>query len=158
MKEVARPGLRKRQMSEVDPADYHVRKTFRVDDHLRLQNMNRVPVIKTTQSSSLPRLPVKILPAPAPSPSPAPSPITLIPVSRLQCIQKIDPSNNIEKTRIKTEPVEETDISTASTIPFHDIANQTAIIRTFPFTVTTTSSSLIIPTSTEIKKELCDLW
>merc|ERR1712048_500776 len=123
-----------------------------VDDHLKLQNMNRVPVIKTTQSSAHPRLPVRILPAPAPAPAPLPSPITLIPVSRLQCVKKIDPSNNIESTVIKTEPVEETE--TPSTIPFHDIANQSAIIRTLPFTVTTTSSSLIFPTSTEIKKEL----
>jgi len=80
----------------------------------------------------------------------------VIPVSRLQSIKKIDPSNNIEKTVIKTEPTEETDSSTPSAIPFHDIANQTAIIKSFPFTVTTTSSSLIFPTSisTEIKKEL----
>jgi len=158
MKEVARPGLRKRQMSEVDSGDYHGRKTLKVDDQVKLQNMNRVPVIKITQSSSLrslqPRLPgstfQRILPAPAPSP------ITVIPVSRLQSIKKIDPSNNIEKTVIKTEPTEETDSSTPSAIPFHDIANQTAIIKSFPFTVTTTSSSLIFPTSisTEIKKEL----
>jgi len=156
MKEVARPGLRKRQMSEVDPADYLEKKIFKVEDPLKLQKMNRVPVIKTTQSSARPRLPVRILPAPAPAsaPAPSPSPITLIPVSRLQCIKKIDPSNNIEKTLIKTEPVDETETSTPSTIPFHDIANQSAIIRTFPFTVTTTSSSLIFPTSTEIKKEL----
>jgi len=159
MKEVARPGLRKRQMSEVDPADYLEKKTFKLDAHRKHQNMNRVPVIKTTQSSAHPRLPVKILPAPAPASAsaptpPAPSPITLIPVSRLQCIKKIDPSNNIEKTFIKTEPVEETESPTPSAIPFHDIANQTAIIRTFPFTVTTTSSSLIFPTITEIKKEL----
>merc|ERR1712183_738699 len=72
-----------------------------------------VPVIKTTQSSAYPRPPVRILPAPAPSPTPTPSPITLIPVSRLQCIKKVDPSNNIEKTLIKTEPAEETETSTA---------------------------------------------
>lgn len=158
MKDVARPGLRKRQMSEVDAADYQERKTVKVDDQVKLQNMNRVPVIKISQSSSLrsiqPRLPVssfqRILPAPAPSP------ITVIPVSRLQSIKKIDPSNNIEKTVIKTEPTEESDPLTPSTIPFHDIANQAAIIKSFPFTVTTTSSSLIFPTSlsTQIKKEL----
>merc|ERR1719433_108093 len=114
--------------------------------------MNRVPVIKISQSSSLrsiqPRLPVssfqRILPAPAPSP------ITVIPVSRLQNMKKIDPSNNIEKNIIKTEPTEESDTQIPSTIPFHDIANQTAIIKSFPFTVTTTSSTSM---STEIKKE-----
>jgi len=160
MKEVARPGLRKRQMSEVDSGDYHGRKTLKVDDQLKLQSMNRVPVIKITQSSSLrslqPRLPGSTFQRILPAPAPAPSPITVIPVSRLQSIKKIDPSNNIEKTVIKTEPTEETDSSTPSAIPFHDIANQTAIIKSFPFTVTTTSSSLIFPTSisTEIKKEL----
>lgn len=152
MKEVARPGLRKRQMSEVDAAEYPERKTFKSEDQIRLENMNnRVPVIKTTQSSTQPYIPVttykKILPAP----------ITLIPVSRLQVqsLKKIDPSNNVEKIVIKTEPPEEeTDQSTASVIPFHDIANQTAIVRAFPVPVTTISSSLIFPTSNEIKKEL----
>merc|ERR1711879_622435 len=109
MKEVARPGLRKRQMSDVDSADYQERKSVKLDDQVKLQNM-----------------------------------------------KKIDPSNNIEKTVIKAEPTEESDTQIPSTIPFHDIAAQTAIIKSFPFTVTTTSSSLIFPTSmsTEIKKEL----
>jgi len=144
MKEVARPGLRKRQMSGADTAEYQDRKTFKLDP--QAQN-NRVPVIKISQSSPLPCLNgfQKILPPP----------MTLIPVSRLQSIKKVDPSNNIEKIVIKKEPEEETDpLSTPSTIPFHDIANQTAIIRTFPLPVTTTSSSLIFPVSTEIKKEL----
>jgi len=142
MKEVARPGLRKRQMSGADTAEYQERKTFKVDAQVH----NRVPVIKITQSSPLPSRNTfqKILP----------QPITLIPVNRLQSIKKVDPSNNIEKIVIKTEPAEETDQSTVTTIPFHDIANQTAIIRTFPLPVTTTSSSLIFPTTTEIKKEL----
>ena len=144
MKEVARPGLRKRQMSGADTAEYQDRKTFKLDP--QVQN-NRVPVIKISQSSPLPCLNgfQKILPPP----------MTLIPVSRLQSIKKVDPSNNIEKIVIKKEPEEEMDpLSTPSTIPFHDIANQTAIIRTFPLPVTTTSSSLIFPVSTEIKKEL----
>ena len=144
MKEVARPGLRKRQMSGADTAEYQDRKTFKLDP--QAQN-NRVPVIKISQSSPLPCLNgfQKILPPP----------MTLIPVSRLQSIKKVDPSNNIEKIVIKKEPEEEMDpLSTPSTIPFHDIANQTAIIRTFPLPVTTTSSSLIFPVSTEIKKEL----
>merc|ERR1711902_390197 len=134
MKEVARPGLRKRQMSGADTAEYQDRKTFKLDP--QVQN-NRVPVIKISQSSPLPSLNgfQKILPPP----------LTLIPVSRLQSIKKIDPSNNIENVVIKTEPVEETDRPSPSTIPFHDIANQTAIVRTFPFPVTTTSSSLIFP-------------
>ena len=128
-------------MSGADTAEYQERKTFKVDGQVH----NRVPVIKITQSSPLPSLNTfqKILP----------QPITLIPVSRLQSIKKVDPSNNIEKIVIKTEPAEETDQSPVTTIPFHDIANQTAIIRTFPLPVTTTSSSLIFPT-TEIKKEL----
>lgn len=150
MKEVARPGLRKRQMSEVEAPEYPERKTFKAEDQMKLQNMNnRVPVIKTTQSSSRPCLSVttykKILPAP----------IKLIPVSRLQVqsVEKVDPSNNIENIVIKSEPPEEeTDHSTTSVIPFHDIANQTAIVKAFPVPVTTTSSSLIFPT--EIKKEL----
>jgi len=142
MKEVARPGLRKRQMSGADTAEFQQRKTFKPDSQIN----NRVPVIKITQSSPLPSLSTfqRILPHP--------QPITLIPVSRLQSIQKVDPSNNVEKIVIKTEPAEETDQSSPSAIPFHDIANQTAIIRTFPLPVTTTSSSMIFPT--EIKKEL----
>merc|ERR1711933_509673 len=78
------------------------------------QAHNRVPVIKISQSSPLPSRNTfqKILP----------QPITLIPVSRLQNIKKVDPSNNIEKIAIKTEPAEETDQSTVTTIPFHDFA------------------------------------
>ena len=128
-------------MSGADTAEYQERKAFKVG----AQAHNRVPVIKISQSSPLPSRNTfqKILP----------QPITLIPVSRLQNIKKVDPSNNIEKIVIKTEPGEETDQSTVTTIPFHDFANQT-IIRTFPLPVTTTSSSLIFPTTTEIKKEL----
>jgi len=142
MKEVARPGLRKRQMSGADTAEFQQRKAFKADAQVN----NRVPVIKITQSSPLPSRSTfqRILPHP--------QPITLIPVSRLQSIKKVDPSNNVEKIVIKTEPAEEPDQSSPSTIPFHDIANQTAIIRTFPLPVTTTSSSMIFPT--EIKKEL----
>jgi len=151
MKDVARPGLRKRQMSEADGTEFQEKKIFKIDDHIKLQNMNRVPVIQITQSSAPPSLPVTTFQRILPSP-----PLTLIPVSRLQSIKKIDPSNNIENVVIKTEPVEETDRPSPSTIPFHDIANQTAIVRTFPFPVTTTSSSLIFPSlsNTEIKKEL----
>merc|ERR1712157_260949 len=94
-KEVARPGLRKRQMSGADTAEYQDRKTFKLDP--QAQN-NRVPVIKISQSSPLPCLNgfQKILPPP----------MTLISVSRLQSIKKVDPSNNIEKIVIKKEPEE----------------------------------------------------
>merc|ERR1712018_1024918 len=118
-------------MSEADVSEFQEKKIFKIEDRTRLQNMNRVPVIKITQSSTPPSLPVTTF-------------------------KNIHPSNNIENVVIKTEPVEETDNPSPSIIPFHDIANQTAIVRTFPFPVTTTSSSLIFPPvpSTEIKKEL----
>merc|ERR1712079_592397 len=103
-KDVARPGLRKRQMSEADVTEFHEKKIFKIDDHIKLQNMNRVPVIQITQSSATPSLPVTTFQRILPSP-----PVTLIPVSRLQSIKKIDSSNNIENVVIKTEPVEETD-------------------------------------------------
>jgi len=136
MKEVARPGLRKRQMS--DTVDLTERKIIiRGDDHnIRIENMNRLPVIKTT--STIPTTLQRILPIPS---------LKLVPVSQLQNV-RIDSSNNVEETIIKTEPVEEQE---PSTIPFHDISKKT--IRTFPMAVvstTSSNSSFIYP----IKKEL----
>merc|ERR1712066_1005579 len=136
MKEVARPGLRKRQMS--DTVDLTERKIIiRGDDHnIRIENMNRLPVIKT--NSTIPTTLQRILPIPS---------LKLVPVSQLQNV-RIDSSNNVEETIIKTEPVEEPE---PSTIPFHDISKKT--IRTFPMAVVSTTpsnSSFIYP----IKKEL----
>jgi len=142
MKEVARPGLRKRQMSGAETADIHDRKILiRGDDHIKIQNMNRLPVIKTTSSITSTSTVQRILPSPS---------LTLIPLSQLQ---KIDSSNNLEKTTIKTEPIEDPEPSPSTTIPFHDIAKNKTIIRTIPMPVLTTaisSTSLIFP----IKKEL----
>jgi len=143
MKEVARPGLRKRQMSGADTAEYLERKIF-----VNGEANNRIPVIKTSQSFSTSTPPMvnfkRILPSP--------SPITIIPVSRLQ---EIDTSNNRQNIVIKTEPVEEPEASPPN-IPFHDFSKETSIVRTFSYPVTTTNSSLIFPAKTEmiIKKEL----
>jgi len=139
MKEVARPGLRKRQMSGADTADCSHSKVIIKggDQNIRLENKNRPPVIKTT--SSIPTTLQRILPTAS---------LKLVPVSQLQNV-RIDSSNNVEKTIIKTEPIEAPEPS-ASTIPFHDTTKNQTIVRTFPMIIN--SSSLIIPST--IKKEL----
>jgi len=135
MKEVARPGLRKRQMSGSESADIHERKILvKGDDHIKIETMNRIPVIKTTPSNTNTTL-KRILPAPS---------LTLIPVKQLQKPSvQFDSSNNIEKHSIKTEPIEDSE-SSSSSIPFHDISKT---IVTFPMQVVTTSLL-------KIKKEL----
>lgn len=135
MKEVARPGLRKRQMSGSESADIHERKILvKGDDHIKIETMNRIPVIKTTPSNTNNTL-KRILPAPS---------LTLIPVKQLQKPSvQFDSSNNIEKHSIKTEPMEDSE-SSPSSIPFHDISKT---IVTFPMQVVTTSLL-------KIKKEL----
>merc|ERR1711978_625607 len=141
MKEVARPGLRKRQMSLTENTEIHERKIkVKGDEHIKLLNMNRPPVIKTT--TSITNTSLQILPT-----------LTLIPVTQLQRANlKIDSLNKIEKTSIKTEPIDEQETKSSSPriIPYHDIANN--LIKTLPSTVVTNTSpsSLIFP----IKKEL----
>jgi len=141
MKEVARPGLRKTQMSLTENTEIHERKIkVKGDEHIKLLNMNRPPVIKTT--TSITNTSQQILPT-----------LTLIPVTQLQRANlKIDSLNKIEKTSIKTEPIDEQETKSSSPriIPYHDIANN--LIKTLPSTVVTNTSpsSLIFP----IKKEL----
>jgi len=144
MKEVARPGLRKRQMSVNENTEIHEKKIkVKGDEHIKMLNMNRPPVIKTTTSltnTSQPSLPT----------------LTLIPLSQLQrANMKIDQIHKFEKNIIKTEPIDQPETKSLSPIiiPFHDIANN--LIKTLPSSVVTTNtasnSSLIIPS---IKKEL----
>ena len=153
MKEVARPGLRKRQMSVNDTTEVTERKIRIKGEDIRILNMNRPPVIKTTTSisDSFQRM----LPT-----------LKLLPMSLLQKPNgQNDASDNIQKTpttttttttaTIKTEPIDGTDPSTSSSspIPFHDMSNNFNLLRTFPSSVVTTStpSSLII---SSIKMEL----
>merc|ERR1712156_374581 len=143
MKEVARPGLRKRQMSVTENTEIHERKIkVKGDEHIKLLNMNRPPVIKTT--TSITNTSQQILPT-----------LTLIPVTQLQTANlKIDSLNKIEKTFIKTEPIDEQETKSLSPriIPYHDIANN--LIKTLPSSIVTPNntspSNLIFP----IKKEL----
>merc|ERR1711978_480423 len=152
MGEVARPGLRKRQMSVNDTTEATERKIRIKGEDIRILNMNRPPVIKTTTSisDSFQRM----LPT-----------LKLLPMSLLQKPNgQNDASDNIQKTPsttttttapIKTEPIDGTDPSTSSSspIPFHDMSNNFNLLRTFPSSVVTTStpSSLII---SSIKTEL----
>jgi len=128
LKEVARPGLRKRQMSGSD--------SYEVFDNVKVKK-NKLH--ENDMKKYLPTVPLphKVLSSIVP------------PLNRGR---NVDASNNVEKS-IKLEPIDEEetprnlDAKSCSNIPFHDLS----VVRTFTIPVTS-GESLIMPT--HIKTEL----
>merc|ERR1712012_1086722 len=128
LKEVARPGLRKRQMSGSD--------SYEVFDNVKVKKN------KLHENDMKKYLPTVPLPHKALS--------SIVPP--LNRGRNVDASNNVEKS-IKLEPIDEEetprnlDAKSCSNIPFHDLS----VVRTFTIPVTS-GESLIMPT--HIKTEL----
>ena len=135
MRDVARPGVRKRQMSDVDNVmEAGVKRKSPLDLKTFL------PTTPLPQQTSFPLRPAVIVPIP-------------------QSSSLKDASNNVIKDEntviVKEEPMEEDEeqevpppAHSTSSIPFHDMSS---VVRTFPVT----SETLIfpVPSTSVIKKE-----
>jgi len=125
MNAVARPGVRKRQMSDTDRDSPEMYDMVKIKKTLSPQPIDVKPIFSSARSVIVNQRSVS------------------------QRLILVDPSNNISTTTaIKQEPEDESESNNLSSIPFHDLSSS-AVVRTFNPAI---SESLIIPTSS-IKKE-----
>jgi len=125
MNAVARPGVRKRQMSDTDRDSPEMYDMVKIKKTLSPQAIDVKPIFSSARSVIVNQRSVS------------------------QRLILVDPSNNISTTTaIKQEPEDESESNNLSSIPFHDLSSS-AVVRTFNPAI---SESLIIPTSS-IKKE-----
>jgi len=125
MNAVARPGVRKRQMSDTDRDSPEMYDMVKIKKTLSPQAIDVKPIFSSARSVIVNQRSVS------------------------QRLILVDPSNNISTTTaIKQEPEDESESNNLSSIPFHDLSSS-AVVRTFNPAI---SESLIIPT-TSIKKE-----
>jgi len=125
MNAVARPGVRKRQMSDTDRDSPEMYDMVKIKKTLSSQAIDVKPILSSPRSVIVNQRSVS------------------------QRLVLVDPSNNLTTTTttaIKQEPEDERESNNLSSIPFHDLSSPT-VLRTFN---PATSESLII---SNIKKE-----